>query len=35
MGQGVKTWHYGPVALRWAEFKVGGDNLEFFWDAIV
>jgi len=35
VGQGVNTWHYGSVTLRWAESKVGGDDVEFFWDAIV
>ena len=34
MSVGVQTWHYGLVARWWAEFGEGGDDLEFFQDAI-
>ena len=34
MRQGVNTWHYGLVALWWAGFKVGGDDVGFSRDAI-
>ena len=34
MSVGVQTWHYGLVARWWAEFSEGGDDLEFFRDAI-
>jgi len=34
MSVGVQTWHYGLVARWWAEFSEGGDDLEFFQNAI-
>ena len=34
MRDDVRTWHYGLVARWWAEFNEGGDDLEFFRDAI-
>ena len=34
MGPTVQTWHYGLVARWWAEFSEGGDDIEYFGDAI-
>ena len=34
MTVGIQTWHYGLVARWWAEFCEGGDDIEFFGNAI-
>ena len=34
MSDSVQTWHYGLVARWWAEFNEGGDDVDFFLDAI-
>lgn len=28
--EGVRTWHYGLMARWWAEFAIGGPEIEFF-----
>ena len=30
MRDDINTWHYGLVARWWAEFKVGGEDVEYF-----
>lgn len=34
MRTAVRTWHYGLVARWWGEFNEGGDDVEFFRQAI-
>ena len=34
MRDDINTWHYGLVARWWAEFKVGGEDVEYFRDVI-
>ena len=34
MRDDINTWHYWLVARWWAEFKVGGEDVEYFRDAI-
>ena len=35
MASAVRTWHHGLVARWWAEFNVGGDDVEYFRRAIL
>ncbi len=34
MSSTTRTWHHGLVARWWAEFNQGGDDVDFFRDAI-
>ena len=34
MRDDINTWHYGLVARWWTEFKVGGEDVEYFRDVI-